>query len=524
MKNEKYPGFLTIFDHLSTSPEKSINAIVNQTLSVTGSKCAIYARLNEQNLRLALSVATEINARFPKTIRANGQICYEVSMNGHEMPVAFEDLRATPYFKRDFLVRRFRFKSYLGCPVRMRGKSVGSLFVMDIRKRLFASYEKRAIAALAKAIALEEERKTVQEALDKRVACEKMLVDISRRAISVEEVNGLLDWCVRRMGKTLDIDGIFVWHYDQKTDTLSNVSEWLVRNCPRHRERFQSIPASNFPWIMKALRRNKIINYQNIEEMPQDKERKLIRMIGIKSILIIPLFVRSAFYGAIGFKAYRNKRTWLEDDIYILRIVSQIISKSIENVQFERALEMANSELERRIISQTAKLRAATRQLKTKQVELQDSRLELEKLNTALLETNKALLVFARNAKKSREDIKRNIGCALRERIIPIVEELLSGELPPGVRAELDIMHMYLQDLVKGYPKGREFSSIFTPVQARVAAMVKNGLRNQDIAEELGVSVETVKSHRRNIRQKLKIRNEKINLRSFLECKWREIE
>ncbi len=495
---------------------------MEQTLALVKGKCAIYARLNDQNSRFNLYVASKLNARLPRSIKAQGRIYYDVLMNGEDTPVVFEDLNITPYSKKDPLIRRFRFRSSIGCPVSVGNTPLGSLCVMDTRKRFFTPFEKYSIVAFARAIGLEEERRQIQEAFDKRISCEKMLVDVSRKAISIDDVEALLRWCVKRMDSTLDTDGIFIWRYDPVSNSLSNISEWVAKGHPRQRDKFQQVLASAFPWAMKALRRNRIIKYRNMEEMPTKRERKILGRIGIKSILIIPLFVRSAFYGAIGFEAYRQKREWLESDIYVLRTVSQIISRAIENFEFEKALERINNELEHRVVSRTERLNDAARRLEEKQKELMEQKIELEKVNNALSKINKALFIFAKNAKRGREDLINSFGRSLREKILPVVEKLRREEVSSVVRADLEVFYMHLWELIKGYPTGRNFSSKFTPVEARVAAMIKNGLTNQDIARELKVSVETVKTHRRNIREKLEIKNKKINLRTFLEFRWCE--
>ena len=55
-----------------------------------------------------------------------------------------------------------------------------------------------------------------------------------------------------------------------------------------------------------------------------------------------------------------------------------------------------------------------------------------------------------------------------------------------------------------------------TPMEIRIAHMVKEGLVNKEIAELLGTSLNTVSSHRYKIRTKLGLKNKGANLRSYL--------
>ncbi len=56
-----------------------------------------------------------------------------------------------------------------------------------------------------------------------------------------------------------------------------------------------------------------------------------------------------------------------------------------------------------------------------------------------------------------------------------------------------------------------------TPVETRVANMVKNYKTAKEIAELMHISENTVKAHFSNIRSKLGIKNKKINLRYHLQ-------
>ncbi|MGD1986284.1 MAG: helix-turn-helix transcriptional regulator, partial [Desulfobacterales bacterium] len=56
----------------------------------------------------------------------------------------------------------------------------------------------------------------------------------------------------------------------------------------------------------------------------------------------------------------------------------------------------------------------------------------------------------------------------------------------------------------------------FTPMEIKVANLVKEGKTNNEIAELLCLSKNTILFHRHNIRGKLQLKNKKINLRSHL--------
>ena len=57
------------------------------------------------------------------------------------------------------------------------------------------------------------ELKGAQEALKKRLAYEKMLTDISTRAILIEDISRCLDECLEIMGKTLHVSRIYIFEY-----------------------------------------------------------------------------------------------------------------------------------------------------------------------------------------------------------------------------------------------------------------------------------------------------------------------
>ncbi len=58
---------------------------------------------------------------------------------------------------------------------------------------------------------------------------------------------------------------------------------------------------------------------------------------------------------------------------------------------------------------------------------------------------------------------------------------------------------------------------IFTPMEMRIASMIKDGYKSKDIASLQYISLETVKTHRRRIREKLGLTHRQVDLVSYLK-------
>jgi two-component system cell cycle sensor histidine kinase/response regulator CckA len=196
------------------------------------------------------------------------------------------------------------------------------------------------------------ELKGAQEALKKRLAYEKMLADISTRAVFVEDISRCLDECLEIMGKTLNVSRIYIFEFHHGPGTADNTFEWVSDGIAPQKENLQGIPMKKYRWWMEIMNNNKIINYQDIEDIPGEQEKKILRPQNIKSILVVPLFVNNAFYGFMGFDECHYRRKWLDEDIDILKTTAQIIAKSIETKQAEEALR--ESEEKYRILVENA--------------------------------------------------------------------------------------------------------------------------------------------------------------------------
>ena len=155
-----------MFTSMGSDCQANIDMIVRQACELTGGAASLYNRLDEREKSLVVWSGHNLPADMPPMDVPRGHICYEATIHGRDQTIAISNLDETGYRYTDPSVTRYGLKSYLGHPVHLRDKAIGSLAVVDGRIRQFGPGEIGTIQILARALSLEEERKASLERLE----------------------------------------------------------------------------------------------------------------------------------------------------------------------------------------------------------------------------------------------------------------------------------------------------------------------------------------------------------------------
>lgn len=173
--------------------------------------------------------------------------------------------------------------------------------------------------------------------------------------------------------------------------------------------------------------------------------------------------------------------------------------------QSEMLLRRANAELERKVS-----------ELEHNRKALMDSKADLEYTTRQLMETNDALSVLARNIERTRRETEQRVSQRAVMLMMPIVETLQRDPRLRSHRTDLKLLAGYINDLATGFSGELRAGALLSATELRIASMIRNGMTSREIANHLFISDATVKTHRKNIRKKLKLRNAPVNLRTYL--------
>ena len=182
----------------------------------------------------------------------------------------------------------------------------------------------------------------------------------------------------------------------------------------------------------------------------------------------------------------------------------------------KKELLESNATLQRKTNQLAGQLNVAAIKLEKTEKELLQSKNEIEEMNKELLETNKAVSIITRNIEKKNEAGKEKTGEIIIEKILPVIENIKLIEKNDLIISELELIENHLRELSDPNTKSTSILSHLGAAELKVALMIKNGLSTKNIAQQMGVSLYTIITHRKRIRNKLGLNNTNINLENYL--------
>ncbi|MFQ5453498.1 MAG: LuxR C-terminal-related transcriptional regulator [Candidatus Zixiibacteriota bacterium] len=222
-----------------------------------------------------------------------------------------------------------------------------------------------------------------------------------------------------------------------------------------------------------------------------------------------------------------KKRVHPEDCIKIENALQTIklVPKAITCLQYRfKTSNSAYSYLETKLslisINDAKYIYLATRDIsKRKQIELdlQISNKKLVKEEKVLEEKNTALREILKQIDEEKKQINKQLQSNIDKLILPVLQTLYerAGDTD---KLYLRFIKSCLNDITSPFINQLEkhFSRL-TPRELEICNMIRSGYSSKDIASTLSISVLTVHKFRQQLRTKLGITSQKINLSSYLK-------
>ncbi|RJR19936.1 MAG: response regulator, partial [Desulfobacteraceae bacterium] len=108
------------------------------------------------------------------------------------------------------------------------------------------------------------------------------------------------------------------------------------------KEGMQMLPFSAVPLWVQLIKTSSNIIIPSVEDLPEEwrAEKKLFQDQAIQSLAAVPMVHEKTVVGFVGFDSVLNKRTWKEEEITLLRVLTDLLAVAFQRKSADEALRL----------------------------------------------------------------------------------------------------------------------------------------------------------------------------------------
>ncbi len=150
--------------------------------------------------------------------------------------------------------------------------------------------------------------------------------------LPTDQTDAGINDALRLVGDFAQADRSYVFQLSQDGHTMDNTHEWCARSIDSQVHQLQDIPVSSLPWFHERICRGEVVHVPDVSQLPPEAkaEKTEWQKEKIRSLINVPIVCRGTLVGFIGYDAVREKKTWPDDTISLLRIMGEIFANALE--------------------------------------------------------------------------------------------------------------------------------------------------------------------------------------------------
>ena len=238
-------------------------------------------------------------------------------------------------------------KSILLIPVRIQQKLFGFLELLTmVEKKKWEAEDLDFADTIGNLLANFYDRKAIDDELHLNYSKQELLANVSSKLNKyIEDKNLLLTSVLNYIGANKqDTERIFIYIYQEEEKNCRMACEYrspFLKNADRSKDEYKYSEISD---LLVPLRLGKPCAIDDVSDLPGHLQNLFIP-VKVRSILIIPLFVKGKFYGIYGYEIYSHVHSWKKNEIEIAQSFAGIISHFIERQTILRELKKSQKDI-----------------------------------------------------------------------------------------------------------------------------------------------------------------------------------
>ncbi|TWI66933.1 PAS domain S-box-containing protein [Desulfobotulus alkaliphilus] len=192
------------------------------------------------------------------------------------------------------------------------------------------------------------ERRQLEEEIRFKNELQKLVAEISAEFINTtaSNINNKINTMLQRYGEFLDVDRTFVFKFSEDGEYMSNTHEWCAPGIESANAAMQNFPLAELPVNYEIFHQRKIFYVQEVEQLPDGPEKRLLSSQNVKSVLCIPIFSNNQILGLFGFDTVKRRCVLDQEQTKMLEVMGNILGDALLKNRFEEELTQAKEKAE----------------------------------------------------------------------------------------------------------------------------------------------------------------------------------
>jgi diguanylate cyclase (GGDEF)-like protein/PAS domain S-box-containing protein len=158
-----------------------------------------------------------------------------------------------------------------------------------------------------------------------------------------EDIDNGINDVLAAMGRFASVDRSYVFQLSPDGTRMSNTNEWCAPGIEPHAGILQDFPMSTLPWFLENVSNFEVICIPDVTALPAEAtaEKDAFLREQKKSVLMVPMINGGSLAGCVGFDSVREKKSWSEDLISLLKIMGEMFVNALVRRQMEEKLRLS---------------------------------------------------------------------------------------------------------------------------------------------------------------------------------------
>lgn len=174
---------------------------------------------------------------------------------------------------------------------------------------------------------------------------QRILVDTSKDFVGSDsaQADELINKTLGRIGAYCEVDRSYLFQFKSNRQLMSNTHEWCAAGITPEIENLQNLPREAVPMVVQLMENKQVMHVPCISELGPDwaKDRAVFEEEDIESLILAPIMLEGEPYGFIGLDSVRRRRTWSNQEIWLLQVLCEIIGAVVKRDRSDQALRDA---------------------------------------------------------------------------------------------------------------------------------------------------------------------------------------